>query len=86
MSVGLGWIRTVQFHPACFTRPTLPQLAITEDASKHAVRLRLLQPKPRSQIRRVAEDGDDAMSRALLSHVLHCPPHFAYTWYALLKP
>ena len=30
MSVGLGWIRTVRFHPACFTRPTLPQLAIAE--------------------------------------------------------
>ena len=48
----------------------------------HARRLLAASPpetKPRSsQIRKRAEHGDDAMSRALLAHVLHRPPLLGY--------
>ncbi|KAK8453645.1 hypothetical protein SEVIR_5G317100v4 [Setaria viridis] len=72
-----GWPKNFCVLPARFTRPSRPGsqiAAIARHTSTHAVCLRLLHPEPRSQIRRGAEHGDDAMSRALLAHVLHRPP------------
>jgi hypothetical protein len=64
---------------ALFTRPSPPRLANRRHRSAHVGTRRLfLHPELRSQIRRASEHGDDAMSRALLAHVLHRPPLLAY--------
>lgn len=89
--VGLGWTAPARCGPALArisasygpflrgpARPGSQIAAIGRRTSAHAVCLRLLHPELRSQIRRASEHGDDAMSRALLAHVLHRPPLLAY--------